>query len=209
MLVAVWLRWCKCWRNAVISWRFDAFGGADIPEASCVNRFSFPHRYVQMVKDINSTDRRLLALLQMNARESVAALARKLGVARTTVQERITRLERSGTIVGYAVLMRRDPFEQYVEALVLLSIASRKTKQVIEQLRQYPEIVLCQVASGEYELVCRIRVPHLEDIHPVLEEIEEVPGVERVRSIMMLSTAFDYSRYDHASATALDRGELG
>lgn len=162
-----------------------------------------------MSKDINATDRRLLALLQMNARRSVAELSRKLGVARTTVQERISRMERNGVIVGYAVMLRRDPFEQYVEALVLLSIATRKTRPVIEQLRQYPEIVLCQVASGEFEVICRIRVPQLEDIHPVLEEISNTPGVERVRSIMILSTAFDSSREGYASAAALDRGELG
>lgn len=162
-----------------------------------------------MGRDINATDRRLLALLQVNARESVAALSRKLGVARTTVQERISRLERDGVIVGYAVLMRRDPFEQYVEALALISVANKRTKSVIDHLRRYPEIVLCQVASGEYELICRIRVPFLEDIHPVLEEMKEIPGVERIRSIMTLATAFDYGRHEHASAAALDRGELG
>ena len=50
-------------------------------------------------------DRQLIDLLRANARESVSALARKLGVARTTVQERLRRLEESGTIAGYTVRM--------------------------------------------------------------------------------------------------------
>ena len=167
-----------------------------------------------MARDINATDRRLLALLQVNARESVAALSRKLGVARTTVQERISRMERNGTIAGYAVLMRSDPFERYAEAVALLSVSNRKTKAVVDQLRQFPEIVLCQIASGEFEIICRIRVAHLEDVHPVLAEIGEIAGVERVRSIMVLATAFDYSYNEKASpiskqAAALDSGELG
>ena len=45
-------------------------------------------------------DRDLIALLQANARESTANLARKLGVARTTVVERLARLERDGVVVG-------------------------------------------------------------------------------------------------------------
>ncbi len=73
-----------------------------------------------MARDINATDRRLLALLQMNARESVAALARKLRIARTTVQERISRMERDGTILGYSVQMRRDPFNLFAEAVAMM-----------------------------------------------------------------------------------------
>lgn len=165
-----------------------------------------------MARDIDATDRRLLALLQMNARESVAALSRKLGIARTTVQERITRLERNGAIAGYAVLLRRDPFDLYAEAIAMLSISHRKMKSVTDHLREFPEIVLCQVVSGKFELICRIRVAHLEDVQPVLEAIGEVDGVERVRSIMVLSTTFEHSHSERTSLAtkqALDHGELG
>jgi len=167
-----------------------------------------------MIKDNDATDRRLLALLQTNARESVAALSRKLGIARTTVQERIARMERNGTIAGYSVLLRRDPFDQYAEAILFLSVTNRKMKAVIDQLREFPEVALCQTASGDYELVCRIRVPHLEDVQPVLEALGEIAGVERVRSTMVLSTAFDHSQGEPArlttrQAAVLHRGELG
>jgi len=167
-----------------------------------------------MARDNDATDRRLLALLQMNARESVAALSRKLGTARTTVQERITRMERNGTIAGYSVLLQRDPFNQYAEVVAMLSVTNRKMKAVIDQLREFPEIVLCQVTSGEFELLCRVRVAHLEDVQPVLEALGEIEGVERVRSIMVLSTAFDHSQREPITLTtkqvaALRRGELG
>ena len=52
---------------------------------------------------MDAKDRSLIALLRANARESTASLARKLGVARSTVQERLTRLEKDGTIAGYTV----------------------------------------------------------------------------------------------------------
>lgn len=167
-----------------------------------------------MARDNDATDRRLLALLQMNARETIASLSRKLGVARTTVQERITRMERNGTIVGYSVLLRRDPFNQYAEVVAMLSVTNRKMKAVTDRLREFPEIALCQVTSGEFELICRIRVAHLEDVRPVLDALGEIPGVERVRSNMVLSTVFDHSYREPAKLTteqvaALHRGELG
>ncbi|HLL17412.1 MAG TPA: AsnC family transcriptional regulator, partial [Rubrivivax sp.] len=52
---------------------------------------------------LDTLDRRLIALLQANARSSAADLARQLGVARTTVLARLARLEKQAVIVGYTV----------------------------------------------------------------------------------------------------------
>ena len=167
-----------------------------------------------MARDNDPIDRRLLALLQANARESTATLSRKLGVARTTVQERIARLQRTGTIAGYSVVLRRDPFGQYAEAIAMLSVSHRRQKAVVEALRDFPEIKLCQSVSGDYELLCRIRVVQLEDVQPVLEAMAAIDGVERVRSTVVLSTNFDRTHSETASlaslqAAALGQGELG
>ena len=56
---------------------------------------------------MDSTDRQLLSLLRDNARMSVAAMAKALGVARGTVQNRLARLEADGVIVGYTVRLKR------------------------------------------------------------------------------------------------------
>ena len=53
--------------------------------------------------ELDQTDRQLLALLRTDAREPVASLARKLELARSTVQERIARLERTGVVAGYTI----------------------------------------------------------------------------------------------------------
>ena len=71
-------------------------------------------------------DRRLLALLKANARESTASLARKLGLSRTTVQERIRRLERNGVIAGYAVRIAEDVTRNVLSAQVLLSVDAKQ-----------------------------------------------------------------------------------
>lgn len=52
---------------------------------------------------LDEIDRQLIALLQINARESVATLARQLGIARTTVNSRLERLEKNKVISGYGV----------------------------------------------------------------------------------------------------------
>ena len=56
-----------------------------------------------MKRRLDETDRRLIARLQENARIPIAALARDVGLSRSAVQERLERLEKSQTIMGYTV----------------------------------------------------------------------------------------------------------
>ena len=73
---------------------------------------------------LDETDQKLLALLGDNARASVTTLANTLGVARTTVQARINRLEHTGTIAGYT-LRPGQAMRPLLRATALVSIEPR------------------------------------------------------------------------------------
>lgn len=110
--------------------------------------------------------------------------------------------------------MGRDPFDQYADAIALITTAHKKQKPVVELLREFPEISTCHSLSGDYDLMVRIRVIHLEDMLPVIEAIEDIPGVESVKSIIILATNFDHlhdeshlSNLRHVAAFA--KGEVG
>ena len=97
----------------------------------------------------DNIDRQLIALLQTDARQSTMTLAKRLGLARSTVYERIRRLEREGTIRGYSVRLNRDPFNDYVQAIALLSLAQRQQRSVVDRLGQLPQVKLCHTNSGD------------------------------------------------------------
>jgi len=166
-----------------------------------------------MARANDKIDRQLLALLQANARESTTALASKLGVARTTVQERILRLETNGTICGYSAILSRDPFEGYTQSILFISVSPKNLKSVLARLSLFPEIKLCQLMSGDYDLCCRIAVPQVEDLGAILQEVAEISGVERVKSWVVMSTQFDRMDSDlnsmAANRAAISRGEGG
>ncbi len=136
-------------------------------------------------------DRKLISLLQANARESTSALAKKLNVARSTVHERIKRLERTGVIRGYTVVFGQGSNEQPAQAMVLLSVKQQQNRDLIEKLRNYSEIKICLAVSGQYDLFLSVETPHLEDLDSLLDEIAVIPGVERSRSVIVLSRKFD------------------
>lgn len=142
---------------------------------------------------LDATDRKILALLSANARESITDMARKLGLGRTTVHERLAKLERSGVILGYSTILSHDPAENVNRAFVMLSIVQRMQASVMEPLKALPEVLDCHTVSGDFDLMLMIEAPQLDDLDAVLDEILMLPGVERCRSSIVMTTHFKRS----------------
>ena len=88
----------------------------------------------------DSLDRELLALLQTNARAPAAELARRLGIARTTVLSRLSRLERDGIIAGYTVRLAQDMLAQGLQAFVGLTVQPKAGRSVEASLNVCPKL---------------------------------------------------------------------
>ncbi|MCG7625548.1 MULTISPECIES: Lrp/AsnC family transcriptional regulator [Rhodobacterales] len=140
---------------------------------------------------MDDLDRRIIAALQHNARESTTKLAAKLGVARTTVHERITRLEERGIITGYTVVLR-DPDEgNRVMVVVLLEVQQKETGRIIKRLESYPEIRQCLSINGEYDLMVSAEAPRIEDLDILVDEVGRIPGVQRTNTLVVFGRRID------------------
>src|SRR5262245_60919538 len=84
---------------------------------------------------LDEIDRQLIALLRDDSRASIASLAKKLRVARGTVQNRMARLETDGTIVGYTVRLRPQVEEQRIRALMTVAVEGNRAESVLKALR--------------------------------------------------------------------------
>ncbi|HVH83465.1 MAG TPA: Lrp/AsnC family transcriptional regulator, partial [Steroidobacteraceae bacterium] len=89
---------------------------------------------------MDDIDRQLIALLRNDARASVASLAKALGVARGTVQNRMARLTANGTIVGYTVRLKPDVEEQRMRAFMTVAVEGTQVDAVIRALRGEPAV---------------------------------------------------------------------
>ena len=83
---------------------------------------------------MDQLDRRIIAALQHNARDSTTRIAATLGVARTTVHERISRMEERGVIAGYSVKLRQAEDTPKVQVIVLLEVQQKETTRIIKRL---------------------------------------------------------------------------
>lgn len=139
---------------------------------------------------LDGIDRKLIALLQENARASVTELAAKLKLGRTTVHERIAKLEKNGIILGYSTILSRNLGGQSSRAIVMLSLVQRMQGAVMERLRLLPEVLTCHTVSGDFDLALMVEAPQMDDLDAVLDEIIHLPGVERCRSSIIMTTNF-------------------
>ena len=139
---------------------------------------------------INEKDRQLLRLLSENARSSVSDLARTLGLARTTVQARIERLENSGYIAGYT--LRKGPSARPVlRASALLSVEPRSGAAVLQKLKTLPQVEKVHTTSGRFDLVVELSAQSTEELDETLDDIGGARGIISSESLIHLSTKID------------------
>lgn len=134
-------------------------------------------------------DRKLLALLRNNAREPAASLGRKLGLARTTVHDRINRLVSHNIIQGFTI-QEAAPTPDMVQAHVGLSVDQKRSAQVVAELKTYPEVMVCHAVSGRYDLLLSVHAANLDRLDRVLDGIAAIPGIERSQSWIVLTSKF-------------------
>ena len=139
---------------------------------------------------ISQSDQALLSLLRNNARASVSDLARTLNLSRSTVQNRIARLEASGVIRGYSLALGGEYTANQVEAHVSIKVHQKLTARTNRALEQISAVAQLYAVSGEYDLLAIVQAQSLEALSAVLDQIGNLEGVERTNSAVVLETRF-------------------
>lgn len=137
---------------------------------------------------MDDIDRQLIALLRENARVPIATLAKKLRVARGTVQNRLAKLEADGTVVGYTVRLRPQVEEQRIRALMSVAVEGNKSESVLKALRGDPAVGALYSTNGRWDIVVELRADSLEAFDRVLGRIRLIDGISSTETSLLLST---------------------
>lgn len=139
----------------------------------------------------NTLDRKILAALSANARLPVAKLASKLGVARTTVQARLDRLESNGTIAGYTLRLSQAATRGIIRATVLIQLRPTAQASLLRALELLPAVEQVHTTSGRFDLACELKTGSTQDLDAALDKIGAIDGVQALESLIHLSTRID------------------
>ncbi|MBU2956365.1 Lrp/AsnC family transcriptional regulator [Paracoccus sp. 1_MG-2023] len=140
---------------------------------------------------MDDLDRNIIALLSGDARMSLAVLARRLKVARSTAQTRLERLEASGAIAGYTLRLGEQAREGRIRATVLLEIAPRSLAAVMTRLRAIPQVERVHTTSGRIDMLVQLATGSTVELDETLDRIGAIEGVRNSESLIHLSTKLD------------------
>ncbi len=140
---------------------------------------------------MDELDRNIIGLLGADARTSVATLARRLKVARSTIQARLERLETTGVIAGYTLKLGEGARQGRLRASVLLSIEPRAQAGVLQRLKAISEVEKVFTTSGRFDLLLQVAGPNTQVLDQVLDQIGQMTGVNSSESLIHLSTRID------------------
>ncbi len=140
---------------------------------------------------MDELDRNILGLLGADARMSVATLARRLKVARSTIQARLERLETTGVIAGYTLKLGEQAREGRLRASVLVTIEPRAQAAILARLKTMTEVERVVTTSGRFDLLMQIAAANTQSLDHVLDQIGALQGVKSSESLIHLSTRID------------------
>ncbi|WP_326778904.1 Lrp/AsnC family transcriptional regulator [Streptomyces sp. NBC_01445] len=151
---------------------------------------------------MDAIDEKIIAELTRNARISHAELASRVALSRNAVRQRIERLERQGHIAGYTIVRSGDNAgEDVVSALVLVYRQDRmRGGDVLAALKLIPEVVICEILSGDFDIMVRLEAASLERVRDIWEEIAQMPGVRDTVTALTLSRVVSRLRQGKGTA---------
>src|SRR5580692_1629403 len=142
---------------------------------------------------IDRLDAALIELLAAEPRVGVLEAARRLRVARGTVQARLDRMQDRGVITGYGPDV--DPAALGYEVTAFITLEIRQAgghDPVAERLAQIPEVLEVYTITGAGDMLCRVVARTNADLQRVIDAIVSVEGITRSSTLISLATQVPY-----------------
>ena len=141
-----------------------------------------------MISAMDDTDRDLLSLLRVDARTPIATLAKKLGVSRGTVSNRLRRLEDEQVIVGYSVRLRPDAEPDQIRAWMGVRVEGNQTRAVVASLLGEPGVAALHDTNGRWDVLAELRAASNAELSEVLERVRLIKGIANTETSILLAT---------------------
>ena len=141
---------------------------------------------------MDKIDKKILAVLQRNARASLQEIGQEVGLSPSPCWARIKRLEEDGVIQGYTVNLNPQALGLNDTVLLMVTLNSHSDNTLEkfgEQLATIPEVVEAHLVSGTYDYLLRVMVKDTRDYERLLrEKLYKIKGIQHSQSMFVLRT---------------------
>jgi Lrp/AsnC family leucine-responsive transcriptional regulator len=141
---------------------------------------------------LDQIDRKVLEILQTNAKITNAQLSKEIGLSPAPTLERVKKLEQSGIIKSYHAQLEPDKVGLGVSTFVQISLVGHRkavTESFVEKVHEIPEIIECHHITGTGDFLLRVISKDISTYQKLmLEKINEIEEVASTQTMVILST---------------------
>lgn len=140
------------------------------------------------IMELDKIDRKLLNLLQEDAKASYAKLAEKLGISSSGIHKRVKKLVDTGMVRKFVAVVDPQVVGKKLKAFMGISTSPGTCGEVIAQLSQRYEVLEIHEVAGEHDLFVKLVTDDTLKLNEILHEIDKIPGVSSTRTLIVLKT---------------------
>lgn len=138
---------------------------------------------------MDSTDLKIISMLKKNARVSASAIAKEVGLAVSSVTERIRRLENQNVILQYTAVVDESKIEGGITAMIGIKIEhTRYIDKVADMISADPHVVSFYILTGDLDFLASVYAVSTEEFRQVHRAIAGIEGVSAVKTYYILGT---------------------
>ncbi|WP_297421142.1 Lrp/AsnC family transcriptional regulator [Thermococcus sp.] len=135
---------------------------------------------------LDEVDKKILTILQKNSRTPLREISKEVGLAESTVYERIKKLKERGIIQKFTVMLDPESLGFNIMAFILIKSKAGMYTSVADELSRYPQIVEIYETTGDYDMLVKIRTNGSDELNEFLDRIGNVDGVVATHTMVVL-----------------------
>ncbi len=142
--------------------------------------------------NLDNIDKKILNILQEDARITNVQLASKAGISPPAMLDRVKRLEKNGVIKNYAALLNPEKIGKNTFALVSVSLTMHRNTTIDDfttAISKFDEVLECYHVTGESDFLLKIAVESIKEYEQfILQKFTKIKGVNKINTSFILST---------------------
>ncbi len=138
---------------------------------------------------MDAIDIEILEILKKNSRKTVSQISHSINLSISAVSDRLKKLEASGVIKQYTVILDEEILNRTVTAIIMVALEKpSSTNEFKDFVLEEKEIIDCYLLAGDYDYALKIVTKDTHTLEKLLSKVKNRDGLLKTKTAIVLNT---------------------
>lgn len=142
-----------------------------------------------MERELDSIDKKIIQILQKNARTPIKDIAREVFLSSPAVSSRIERIEKANIISGYHAQINFLLLGYHIKAFINLEVEPNQKKEFYPFIEKIPNVIECNCVTGDYSMLIQVAFQTTMELDHFINELQYFG---RTKTLIVFSTSVEH-----------------